>query len=384
MKKRARAEPPRSERPRTSRRRLLPRLLGRFSWAGWAFAGFLGIFAALGVGLWVFASRAGPSAGQRFVVAIPEGKTPREIAALLAEEGLVSSELLMSLYVGLSPGAEPVPGEHFLEGGRTPSELRALLARSPDRPSVKLVIPEGFTRFAIAERLEASGVCTQASFLAASADPLLLEALEVPGQGGLSPASAEGYLFPATYPMKLDTPAREVVERLVREAHARWGRLLDANGGTVSGACKELGWSRAEIVTLASMVEKEAAVADERPTIASVFFNRLLDPAFSPKLLQSDPTSGYGCLTARDEAPSCATFDGKVTGAQNRDPLNRYSTYTHEGLPPGPIANPGEASLKAVLAPAETRYFYFVAKGAGRHTFSETLDAHNRAVRGSP
>ncbi|MBL9028198.1 MAG: endolytic transglycosylase MltG [Myxococcales bacterium] len=354
------------------------------SWAAWAFAAFLGVFVLLGVGLFLFASRVGPAAGQRFVVSVPEGKTPREIAALLAEEGLVSSELFMSLYLGLSPGPDPVPGEHFIEGGRTPSELRSLLGRSPDRPGVKVTIPEGFTRFAIAERLETSGICPKESFLAATSDPLLLEALEIPGLNGLSPASAEGYLFPATYPMKLDTPAREIVERLVREAHARWARLAESEAAGVANARAWLGWGRAELVALASMIEKEAAVADERPTIASVFYNRLLDPGFSPKLLQSDPTSAYGCLAAPTEAPSCASFEGKVTGAMNRDSLNRYSTYTHEGLPPGPIANPGEASIRAALAPAETRYFFFVAKGGGRHAFSETLEAHNRAVRGSP
>ncbi len=359
----------------------MPRLRKR-TWAAAAFGVFVAVFVALGVGLWVFASRAGPSPGQRFVVVVPEGRTPRQIAALLAEEGLVSSELLMSLYLGLAAGPEPVPGEHLLDGGGTPSDLHAMLGRSPDRPSAKIVIPEGFHRFAIADRLESAGVCSRESFLRASADPLLLEALEVPGAGGRTPESAEGYLFPATYPMKLDTPAKEIVERLVRESHARWRKLSEQLPEGVKRAEEKLGWSRAELVILASMVEKEAASADERPTIASVFYNRLLDPSFTPKLLQSDPTSAYGCLAAPSEAPTCATFTGKVTGALNRDPLNRYSTYTHEGLPPGPIASPGEASLRSVLDPANTRFFFFVAKGGGKHAFSETLDAHNRAVRG--
>ena len=370
---------PRSHR---SRSRRLPRMT-KLRWAAAAFGAFVAVFVLLGVALWVFAVRAGPGAGQQFVVVVPEGRTPREVAALLAEEGLVSSELLMSFYLGLAPGPALAPGEHLIEGGRTPSELRAMLERSPDRPGKKIVIPEGFTRFAIADKLEANGICTRESFLRASADPLFLEALGVPGRGGLSPASAEGYLFPATYPMKLDTPAREIVERMVREANARWSRLTE-DGESAARIKERLGWDRAEIVTLASMIEKEAAVADERPIIASVFYNRLLDPAFKPKLLQSDPTTVYGCLAAPQEAPTCASFTGKATGALNRDPLNRYSTYTHEGLPPGPIASPGEASLKAALRPAETKYLFFVASGGGRHAFSETLEAHNRAVRGEP
>ncbi len=371
-------------RPASRRRRLRVPKLKKRTWAAGAFGVFAATFLALGIFLWVFASRAGPAPGQRFVLVIPEGRTHREIAALLAEEGLVSSELLMSLYLGLAVGPDPVPGEHLLDGGRTPGELRALLGRAPERPTTKVVIPEGFHRFAIADRLETAGICSKESFLRASSDALLLEALDVPGVGGRTPESAEGYLFPATYPMKLDTPAREIVERLVRESHARWRKLAEAYPSGLIHAEERLGWGRAELMTLASIVEKEAASADERATIASVFYNRLLDPSFSPKLLQSDPTSAYGCLAAPHEAPTCSAFEGKVTGALNRDQLNRYSTYTNEGLPPGPIANPGEASIKAVLEPATTRFFYFVAKGGGKHSFSETLDAHNRAIRGEP
>jgi UPF0755 protein len=112
-----------------------------------------------------------------------------------------------------------------------------------------------------------------------------------------------------------------------------------------------------------------------------VFLNRLLDPSFPSHRLQSDPTAMYGCVAAPEEAPSCAGYAGKATSAINRDPKNRYSTYTHAKLPPGPIASPGEKSIAAVLAPASTHFFYFVAAGKGRHTFSETLDAHNAAVR---
>ena len=106
-----------------------------------------------------------------------------------------------------------------------------------------------------------------------------------------------------------------------------------------------------------------------------------MSPDFHPRLLQSDPTSGYGCLEAPDEAPSCAGYGGKITGAINRDKRNRYSTYVNEGLPPGPIANPGDRSVLAVLAPASSNYFYFVASGGGRHTFSETLADHNKAIK---
>src|SRR5690606_25798091 len=134
-----------------------------------------------------------------------------------------------------------------------------------------------------------------------------------------------------------------------------------------------LGWGRREIVTLASMVEKEAAVDEERPTIASVFLNRLRDPGFKRKVLQCDPTSGYGCLVLGDQVPACDGYAGKITPAINHDPHNTYSTYVREGLPPGPIANPGAKSLEAVLAPANTSYLYFVVREGRHHAFSETL-----------
>ncbi len=129
------------------------------------------------------------------------------------------------------------------------------------------------------------------------------------------------------------------------------------------------------------MVEKEAAVDEERPVIAGVFLNRLRDPSFKPKRLESDPTASYGCLVSPEKAPSCSTFAGKATAAIEHDADNPYSTYTHEGLPPGPISNPGAKSIEAAMAPAASHYFFFVARGGGRHTFSETYDAHAAAVR---
>jgi len=137
------------------------------------------------------------------------------------------------------------------------------------------------------------------------------------------------------------------------------------------------------VLTLASMIEKEARASDERPLIASVFFNRLRDPEFRPaRMLQSDPTASYGCVVAGEEIPSCAGFHGNVTPALLRDASNPYNTYRHAGLPPGPIANPGEASISAVLAPAESDFLYFVAKGqgTGRHTFSRTFAEHREAL----
>ena len=172
------------------------------------------------------------------------------------------------------------------------------------------------------------------------------------------------------------------MRRLKTEFDRRYTQLEQNHRLGVANLEGSLGWTRREIIVLASMVEKEAAVDDERPIIASVFINRLRDLNFKRKVLQCDPTAGYGCLVLRDRVPACVGYAGKVTHAVNVDPLNTYSTYVHEGLPPGPIANPGMKSLQAVLAPASTKYLYFVTRGeARRHQFSETLEEHNAAVK---
>jgi UPF0755 protein len=266
--------------------------------------------------------------------------------------------------------------------GLSHGELAARLARKGE--IVKVVIPEGLTRFDIARRLEAAEVCDHAGFLLATQDPELLSRLRLKGD------SAEGFLFPATYDLPKDSDPETLVERLVTEFEKRLAIVEKAHPEGRILLARTLNFGTLEIVTLASIVEREAAVAEERPLIASVFLNRLRDPAFTRHVLQSDPTSGYGCARAREltelqlapnaPPPSCAEYTGKILPAMNQDVANVYSTYTHEGLPPGPIANPGQASLLAVLAPAETAFFYFVAKGAGRHAFAATFEEHKKNI----
>jgi len=254
----------------------------------------------------------------------------------------------------------------------------ARLERTTSAGHVRVTIPEGWTIFDIARRLQAMHVCTVRSWLDAARSPSLLEELHLPGD------TAEGFLFPATYDLAPDSEAADVVRRMKSEFDKRYAALEAKHAPGVLDLQSSLGWGTREIVVLASMVEKEAAVDDERATIASVFLNRLRDPTFeatSGRYLQCDPTAGYGCLVAPERAPSCLAFTGKITHDIVADAANPYNTYKHEGLPPGPIANPGARSLEAVLAPASTYFFYFVARGEGRHTFSETYTAHSAAVR---
>ena len=135
-----------------------------------------------------------------------------------------------------------------------------------------------------------------------------------------------------------------------------------------------------EIVIMASIVEKETGRAFERPLVASVYLNRLLFPSFRPKRLEADPTIIYGCVVPKAKSEACKRFKGRIRYIHLRDKENPYNTYQHEGLPPGPICNPGAGALAAVLHPARTKYLFFVAKGDGTHKFSATREEHERAV----
>jgi len=323
-----------------------------------------------------------PDRGTMVELDWPSGLDSDQAAALLAASGLVRSEGAMAMFLRTTGGTEKfVAGPHLLPQGLDPWDLRRLLERSPSRPTARVTIPEGFHRFDIAGRLEKLRIAGKNAFLRATSDPLLLDEVGIERGGAVGAESAEGYLFPATYDFPLDSDPRDVVKRLVTEADKRFQAIAAARPDGIASLRSTLGFGRREITILASIIEKEAAVAEERPIIASVFLNRLLDPTFKPRRLQSDPTAGYACFSEPDAVPACAGFSGKITPAINRDPKNRYSTYVNDGLPPGPISNPGVSSLEAVLAPAATKFLYFVAKGGGRHTFSEGLDQHNEAVR---
>jgi UPF0755 protein len=292
-----------------------------------------------------------------------------EAARALDAAGFIEGSATFALYLKLTR-TRVAPGVHLLERGVAPGELARRIERQTAGGRVRVTIPEGFHRFDIAKRLAKQLVCTEGSFVAATAEAALMNELAIPGD------SAEGYLFPATYELPKDADAKDIVRRLKTEFDKRYAALEKQHPQGVRELRESFGFSQRDIIILASIIEKEAASDAERPLVASVFLNRLRDPSFRRKVLQSDPTAGYGCLLLRAELPSCAGYAGKITHDINADPKNPYSTYTHERLPPGPIANPGTASLAAVLAPASTRFLYFVAKGDGKTTFSETYEAH--------
>ena len=312
-----------------------------------------------------------------YSVELPEGTDIETLSIRLTQEEIVDRPRAWVLYMRLIGAHGKLrSGWIVLNRSLSAHDLLPRLSRGYGRAEVSVVLPEGYTRFDMAVRLARFGIAPEADFLAASEDQALLRSL------GIEQETAEGYLFPATYTFRQESSAERVVRRLVRVFRSRTDALFAAYAAETDESPSAL--TPAQLVTLASIVEREAVAADERPIIAGVFLNRLTDPSFRPRRLQADPTVAYGCLVARDKVPSCRDFDGRrVTPEMVRDPENPYSTYRIEGLPPGPISNPGMASLEAAVHPASHDLFYFVAVGGGRHAFSHSLAEHNRLIHGS-
>ena len=289
------------------------------------------------------------------------------LAAQLHRNALIDQPQIFALYARVMGARDRLRTGHVLV--TTHMTIRQLLQRTATgygSTPIRITIPEGYSRFDVAARLAEWNVCSAADFLDAT---------------GPQTATGEGYLFPDTYWLNDEQPASQVVRKLADNSQRRLQRLFADEASALATLERDLHFGQREVVILASIVEKEAHFQSEQAVIAGVFLNRLRDPNFRPKRLQADPTVAYGC-SVQPELESCQGFDGKrVTRVMTADPLNLYNTYRIEGLPPGPIANPGLAALRAVLHPAEHGYFYFVARGDGRHAFSASLGDHNQAVQ---
>jgi UPF0755 protein len=243
-------------------------------------------------------------------------------------------------------------GIYQFSDGATPLEiLRRLVAG--DVFMQRFAVPEGYSSYQVAELLEGRGLFRKEAFLKACRNRELLAELGIRGE------SVEGYLYPSTYDITPKMSEADMVRMMVKRFDEVYGRKFAAQ---VAAS----GMSRHFAITLASIIEKETALSHERPLIASVFLNRLR----MGMPLQSDPTAVY----------KVRAFPGKVSRKDIQRP-SPYNTYMINGLPPGPIGNPGSEAIEAVLNPADTRYLYFVAKKDGAHFFSTSLDEHNRAVR---
>jgi len=301
---------------------------------------------------WLFTTRPlTPPTTIRLTIA--PGATITQTAELLEKKGVIASAGNFRLLTRLKSGDKAIKiGVYDFSQAANPQEvLRRLLAG--DIVLRRITIPEGFALKEIAARLENLGYGPAGEFLRLSRDREFLKSLDLPGP------SLEGYLFPETYFAALDASPRQLLQMMVREFRKRVPAELIA-------AAKNQGLTLPQLVTLASIVQKEARRVEEMPTIASVYLNRLR----IRMPLQADPTVIYGM----------ENYNGNITKA---DLLQKtpYNTYKISSLPPGPIASPGADALQATAYPAHTHYLYFVGKGDGTHAFSENLIRHNEAVQ---
>jgi UPF0755 protein len=311
-------------------------------------AALLALAAAVAVGLALHRlSPADPSASEvRFDVLA--GDSLWKIARALEQQGLVrDARALVALARWRGVDAQVRAGEYSLSASWTSARILEQLVAGRVI-TYEVVLPEGLTAVEIAARLAEQQLVDPAAFLALVRDPDVATQLGVQGPG------LEGYLFPETYRMPHGLTARQVAEILVGEFLERW-RPLEAEA-------RARGFDMRQTVTLASIVERETGAAPERPLVASVFWNRLA----RGMRLESDPTTIYGI----------PDFDGNLTREHLADATNAWNTYQIAGLPPSPIANPGAASLEAVVRPAPSEYLFFVARGDGSHVFARSFDEH--------
>jgi UPF0755 protein len=364
---------------RRVRRRRAPRSVKvaskrrRWLWvAGAVFLGWCVALAGALFALWRWSGE-GRAASGYLAVEFDDPATA-SVVAKLANQGLVThTGLAWATKELLFPGSSFVPGEHWLPRSASLRELFMLLTRQKSRAHAKVTFPEGWDSFQMAERLAAAGVCSRDAFL----ERVHPSATSAPNADA---APLEGYLYPATYDFLVNTSASDVGERLRQEAEQRFDAVLEANAERARQLETELGLSEVQLVTLASIVQKEAADDAEYGLIASVFLNRLGDPDFRPKrTLQSDPTAAYGCKV-HPELASCQLAAGRVTRDILRDAANPYNTYKNPGLPPGPIGNPSSDVLAAVLTAPKTEFLFFFAPRGARHRFSRSLVEHNAAI----
>ncbi len=326
------------------------------------------------------------ASGREVKVVIPRGANFTEVVRLLKEGGAIRSPAAFRIYANYRGAAAKVRAGTFrLKTSITPRRLLETLVNGVPAPQVTLTIAEGKNMLEVAEMLAAAQIADKRALLERMRDPLFLRRVGVPSR-----RSIDGFLFPDTYKFRAHSRADQVLSALFARHKRVYYQLCAKYPKGLKRLRKELGWGHLEIVTMASIVEKETGRKHERPLIAGVFLNRLTFGYFQPKLLQTDPTIIYGCTVPVHKSPACQRFAGRIRRIHLEDQENPYNTYTQRRLPPGPIANPGEAAIAAVLHPKKSRYLFFVSKNDGTHYFSRTRAQHEHAVnyyqrkRGTP
>ncbi|HYU53347.1 MAG TPA: endolytic transglycosylase MltG, partial [Gemmatimonadaceae bacterium] len=286
-------------------------------------------------------------------VIVPRGATFGQAADSLARAGIVGSPRLFRLYGRITGGDRNIkPGTYLLKHGTPWTDIVSALNGGHGLVNT-ITIPEGYTLAEIAPRLARTLKVPVESVQVAFRDTAMIARLDIPNP------TLEGYVFPDTYAFPVGTTARQAVREMVYAFERRWKPEYDSS-------LVDLNINRNDLVTMASIVEKEARVPEERPVIAAVYYNRLR----RGMLLQADPTIQY----------ALGHHVGRVL-YKDLAVESPYNTYIHKGLPPGPVASPGAASLKAAANPANVPYLYFVATPDGHHEFRMTLEQHTNAVR---
>jgi len=287
------------------------------------------------------------------IIRVPPGQTLRTTANHLQQANLIKSKLkfiIIARINGLDKHLKA--GEYLLSAAMPPRQILENMVKGAVTLH-KFTVPEGFSIAQIAVLVENAGFGSKIDFIKTATDPVLV------AEKGIEASSLEGYLFPDTYFFPRDITMNKIISTMLNRFWSVFTTEWELRA-------KDLGFTVHQIVTLASIIEKETGTAAERPIISSVFHNRLK----KKMRLESDPTVIYGIKN----------FDGNLT-RKHLSTHTPYNTYKIKGLPAGPIANPGRASLEAALFPAKTEFIYFVSKKDYTHHFSKTLKEHNQAVR---
>ena len=316
------------------------------------FTGLLSLsMAVIIVSFGLFFIKPAEKGGEDQVIIVREGMSLNEVASSLESGGIITNKTIFMLWTRLMGYSRMIKaGEYRLNSGMAPIRIMGILTRGIII-TYPVTIPEGFSIEQIGEILSENSLVNKTSFVSLAYESSVLK------KYGISGPSLEGYLYPDTYQLGRGLSPATVIDVMVN----RFYEVVEP----YSKRIEESGMIIEEVVTLASIVEKETGRAEERPLIASVFLNRIK----KGMRLESDPTVIYGIND----------FTGNLT-RNDLSEFTPYNTYIIRGLPLGPIANPGLESIKAVLYPSETDYLYFVSKNDGTHHFSRTLEEHNQAV----
>jgi UPF0755 protein len=315
--------------------------------------------------------------GVEVEVEIKRGMSFPQIASELATRGVVAKPSwfrLYAMYRGVT--AQVRAGKYVLRDDLTPQQVLDQLLEGVKEVTVKVTIPEGLHMLEIFQIIEKAGVAKAVDLEATARDPEFL------ASHGIAGDNPDGYLYPDSYNFVVPTRPAQVIERLINRHREVWNEVIAQSPKALKKLKERLKWSDRDVLILASIVEKEAVAKSEQPVIAEVFINRITSSSFKPHNLDTDPTIRYGCMVPRQKSAACAAWDpsDRLHRAQLDDKDNPYNTYQHEGLPPGPISNPGRGAIAAAINPDDNEYFFFVSRNDGTHVFARTRAEHERNV----